>query len=141
MSEDKELAAGTLPPDNELDFSGDGFETPRVNWLITEAEIVETEGGKKQVACEFEAEVNGVVYTVKQREWIAHPTAQAQAIGRGNMKRLAKAATGEPKLLSLDALKGRYVSAEGYEDKQGFRKIGRFNAPEVEAKAVETPSV
>jgi hypothetical protein len=113
--------------EEELDLSGEGFQPFVADFLITEAEIEETDKGQRAVV-KFEAEhTDGYTLSVTERFWLKHENAKAEAIGRGQLKRLFAAVFGGPKG-SLSSLPGQYVNAQAREDDAGFRRIGRYKA-------------
>ena len=133
MTAAAELSFDTFDPSAELDYSKAGFSTPRVNWTITEAKVEQASnrrGAGMQAVIEFTAEVDGRTLNVTQRAWLAHEDAQQANIGHGTLKRIFLSANGQPKG-NVPGLLGKMVSAEGYEDDQGFRRLGRMQAATV----------
>lgn len=135
MSTEQAVASGefdgayALDASAELDLTNEGFSVERTNWQITKAIVESPDPGKKRAVVEFTAQVEGRSVSVTDRFWMqytgsgdAQKDARTTSIGRGQLKRLFNAAFGSPKG-SVAALQGRWVSAEGSEDEQGFRRL------------------
>lgn len=108
--------------DEVFDFSNDGFQPGEHKLLVTEVEIVEKEKGRQMVVV---VESETLQFPVSIREWVSHTTPKAQEIGRGNIKRLFKAALGSDKG-SPTELVGKYISGRVYEDDAGFIRVNRL---------------
>ena len=135
-------APNTFDPNAEMDLSKEGFQVARTNWTIVKAEVVdksrddEPKYTRAQAVVSFKCVIEGRDTEVTMREWLQHPTAKAQQIGLGNLKRLYVSAFGSANG-SVPTLLGKMVSAEGWEDKEGWRRIGRFNAPSESASIAQ----
>lgn len=128
----------TLSADDELDLSGDSaVEVVTAQWQITEAEIEETEsdnGSGKRVNLTFESEDFPFPLTMrffteytpsdpnKNTDWVKRQ--------RGQLKNIAKAATGEPKLVlnseTEGYIVGKVVTATTKDGGDGFPVLGKF---------------
>lgn len=143
-------AGSTVPPESggldsgdevvsahdELDLTGEGFSVPRTNWEIVSAEVEAPNPGQQRAVIEFRATYDGIEYGVTERFWLQYtgsgdPSKDQQTtnIGRGQLKRLFKAAFGTPKG-TVAGLVGQWVSAEGSEDNAGFRRLQGFREAE-----------
>lgn len=128
----------TISAHDELDLSDAGFSVPRTNWQITEATVESPQPGQQRAVVEFTASVEGIEYQVTERYWLQYTGSgdpdkdeRVTQIGRGQLKRLFNAALGTP-AGSVASLEGEWVSAEGDEDDQGFRRIRRIREAEAE---------
>lgn len=128
----------TLSSEDELDLSGDSaVEIVTAVFQITEAEIVESEsdnGAGKYVKLTFESEdfpfpLNMRFFTEytpsdpnKNMDWVKRQ--------RGQLKNIAKAATGEPKLILNSEqegyIVGRSVTATTKDGGDGFPVLSKF---------------
>lgn len=128
----------TLSSEDELDLSGDSaVEVVTAVWQITEVEKEETEsenGSGKRVNLTFESEDFPFPLTMrffteytpadpsKNTDWVKRQ--------RGQLKNIAKAATGEPKLItnadSEGYIVGKYVTATTKDGGDGFPVLGKF---------------
>ena len=106
----------------EYDFSADGLPVGEHTFTITDVEEEEKDKGT-QLKVTYETEA--VDFPIPVGYWIEHENPKAAKIGRGNLKKIALAALGQPKF-SAEALKGRKVLATLSEDGEGFARIGRF---------------
>jgi hypothetical protein len=118
-----------LSPDQELDLSGEGLQRTRASFEITDTELNPAKSGQGTVLhISFEAtepvdEIEG--FRADAYMVVRHVKKAVQKGGMGQLKRLFIAVFGTP-AGSIDGLKGRFVSAEVWEDEDGFRRIGRF---------------
>lgn len=131
----------TLSSEDELDLSGDSaVEVVTAIWQVTEAEEVESDsdnGTGKYVKLTFESDdfpfpINMRFFTEytpsdpnKNTDWVKRQ--------RGQLKNIAKAATGEPKLnyKNSDAenyIVGKSVTATTKDGGDGFPVLGKFKA-------------
>jgi hypothetical protein len=114
------------------DFEGDGLPLGDHTFIVTDAEEVAKENGTQHVL-EFTSET--VPFPIKVREWVQHNTEAAQRIGRGNLKKIATAALGQPRY-TLSTIKGAKVQARLMEDKEGFAKLVSWKPAPKEVAAV-----
>lgn len=115
----------------EYDFSADGLPVGEHTFTISEVEEEEKENG---VQLKLTYETDAVDFPIPVGYWIEHSNPKAAKIGRGNLKKIALAAIGQPKF-SAESLKGQKVVATLSEDDQGFARIGRFKrVPEAVAE-------
>lgn len=132
MSEDF-YTSYVFDPNEELDLSGEGFQRQRALFQIVEAEIRPTKAGDGAVlVITFESTepVNGIdALTVNDYIVTTHPEVRVAKMGRGRLAKLFEAVFGT-KRGSINALVGRIVSAEVWEDDEGFRRIGRYRSVE-----------
>lgn len=135
MSEDTTQVAVSI--DDELDFEEDGFQPVRADFQITDVEFTEAKSGNgTQLVVTFENE-EAVAFPIADRFWFFYNNPEnedeknlrVQNMGRGQIKRLYKAALGVTKASPSD-LVGAAVSAEAWEDDAGFLRIGRYRAAE-----------
>ena len=136
------MTTDTLAATDELDLSGDSaVEVVEAVWQITEAEAEETEsenGSGKRVNLTFESENFPFPITMrffteyspadpnKNTDWVKRQ--------RGQLKNVAKAATGEP-VLSLNSdspnyIVGKTVKATTKDGGDGFPVLGKFKKAE-----------
>lgn len=128
----------TLSSTDELDLSGDSaVEIVTAVWQITEVEAEETEsdnGAGSRIRLTFESEdfpfpINMRFFTEytpadpnKNTDWVKRQ--------RGQLKNVAKAATGEPKLVtnpdSESYIVGKYVTATTKDGGDGFPVLSKF---------------
>ena len=127
MTEQPDLFSGeALDPSAEIDLTDAGFSVPDSTiWTITSSEVEDMDDARTRVVVEFEASVNGNDFTVKDRYWLKHPTEGAVNAGKGGLKRLFRAALGQPKG-SVNALLGKRIKAAGSEDAEGFRRLTKI---------------
>lgn len=142
MATENEGRVDTLSSDDELDLSGDSaVEIVETVWQITEADVEETEsdnGSGKRVNLTFEAEDFPFPLTMrffteytpsdpdKNTNWVKRQ--------RGQLKNVAKAATGEPRLvLNSEAegyIVGKFVRATTKDGGDGFPVLSKFKKAE-----------
>lgn len=119
--------AGIIPPEQEEDLSGAGWKVPRTPWVITSVEespASDKNGSGIRATIEYTAEVEGRTFNVKERIWKSHTDKATSDRAAGDRKRLYTAVFGGPKgALTATTLLGKTLSAEGYEDAQGFRRL------------------
>jgi len=130
----------TVSAAEELDLSGDSaVEVIEAVWQITEAEQEETEsdnGTGTRVNLTFEAEDEAFPYPITMRFFTTYePTDSSKNTDwvkrqRGQLKNVAKAAIGEPRL-SLDPsspnyIVGKRVKATTKDGGDGFATLGKF---------------
>lgn len=129
----------TLSPEQELDLSGEGLQRTRATFEITGAELNPSKKGTGTVLhVSFEAleEVDGIPgFRADEYIVVRHPKPGVAKGGMGRLKRLFIAAFGTPEG-SIAGLEGRQVSAEVWEDEEGFRRIGRYQAVTTETADV-----
>lgn len=120
----------------KLDFSSDGQQPEEKLWQITKAERAIVEGGE-QLQVEFSAEDES--FSRKETYWLSHEDVigknwdKTVSISRAAVKRLARAATGEPIFAPSD-LVGKKVLATIAEDSNGYVRVKNFkSAPAEEA--------
>lgn len=116
----------------EYDFSADGLPVGEKLFTITEEEVVERETGVQLV---LTFETPDVDFPIPVNYWIEHNNPRAAKIGRGNLKKIAVAATGQPKI-AKGGFKGHKVLATLSEDDQGFARVSRFKKAPEEVPAV-----
>ena len=122
----------TIDPDAELDLEGDGLQPFNDTFLVTEAQIEDSENGQRWVVI-FEAEnmgdrlPNGKVRDSGYLSYTGDSEHDLVAMGRGQLKRLYKAALGRTKARVPD-LEAARVQAYCSESKTGFPQIGRYKA-------------
>lgn len=128
MSE-RYTTAEVFDPTEELDLTGEGLQRQRATFEIVEANVNPTKAGDGTVAAvEFQSvePVDGIEsFTVSDYFVLAHPKLSVAKGGRGKLKRLFRAALGTT-TGAIASLPGRLVSAEVWEDDEGFRRIGRY---------------
>jgi hypothetical protein len=135
-------AADTLSAEDEIDLSGDSaVEIVTAVWQITAAEVIGSESEKgtgSYVQLTFESQdfpfpLNMRFFTEytssdpsKNTDWVKRQ--------RGQLKNIAKAATGEAKLvLNSDAegyIVGKTVTATTKDGGDGFPQLGKFKKAE-----------
>lgn len=118
----------------EFDYSGDGIVKAEHEFTITGFEI-EAKGNGTQHKLTYETPALG--YPVKVGYWVEHSNPQAAKAGRGNLKRIAQAALGQPKM-SAASIVGATLLATVSEDEAGFAKIEKFKPV---AKTVEVGGI
>lgn len=129
-----------IDPTEELDLSGEGLQRQRALFTVVEATIKPSKSGKgRNASIVFAANepIDGnEKFNVTATFVVIHEKLSVAKGGRAQLKRLFAAAYGNPEGTVAD-LKGKVVSAEVWEDDDGFRKIGRFQAP-AEPETAET---
>lgn len=111
----------------EFDVSDAGVPTlENVPALISEFEVVEKDKG---VSHEVTFEIEGLGFPVTKGYWFEHDNPKAQQAGRGQLKRIAKAATGRT-TYTASSLKGQRVLISVREDDSGFAQITRISPVE-----------
>ena len=117
--------------EDELDLENESTITPqRANFEVTDVEILEKENGKL-ARVEF-SNLDVLPYPISETFWLRHTNEKAQKIGRGGLKRLFKAAFGEPKG-TVANLMGLTISGWVKEDANGYTRLSSFQ----KAAAVE----
>lgn len=128
--------ADSLSPDAELDLSGEGLQRTRAVFVITDTELNPSKSGQGTVLhISFEAtetvdEIEG--FRADDYLTVRHVKKAVAKGGMGRLKRLFIAVFGTPEG-SISGLVGRQVSAEVWEDAEGFRRIGRYQPVETAA--------
>lgn len=129
---------------DELDLTSAGFEVPQTNWQISEARVESPKPGQQRAVVTFRTEHDGLTYEVTDRYWIQYTGSGDPAkdkkvtqIGQGQLKKLFVNATGSPKA-SVAALEGKWVSARGEEDENGFRRLRSMRPAEDSVEAGDT---
>lgn len=113
-----------LSTQDEFDVSDAGVPTLNdVTAVITAFDIVEKETG---VQHEVTFEVEGLSFPITKGYWFTHDNPRAQQAGRGQLKRIAKAATGRT-TYSATSLVGTQLRVSVKEGDSGFAEISRFN--------------
>lgn len=144
MTTENEGGVDTLSADDELDLSGDSaVEIVTAQWQITEAEIEDTEsdnGSGKRVNLVFAPQDDAFPFEITMRFFTeytpADPNKNTDWVKRqrGQLKNVAKAATGEPKLvLNPDTegyIVGKVVTATTKDGGDGFPVLGKFKKAE-----------
>ena len=97
---------------------------------ITEFEVVEKDNGTLH---ELTFQIAGLNFPITKGYWFQHENPKAVQAGRGQLKRIAKAATGRT-TYTRTSLVGRQVLVDVREDDAGFAQISRV-APVAEAQA------
>ncbi len=117
-----------------FDFSGDGIKGGDLVLTITDFAVEKKDNGTQHVMT-FEGE--GLPFPVKVNYWTEHTNPKAAQVGRGNLKKIATAALGQPKYTPA-TIKGTKVLAKVGEDDNGYARISNFRpAP----AAVAVPSI
>lgn len=116
--------------ENLFDFSKDGFQPVTGDFTLVSYETDTKENGVRAV---LEFENPELPFPVKISEWLKHSNETAQRIGRGNLKKLATALTGQPSFPPAGPSIGSKLSAELYEDDKGFRRFRKLKAAGSEA--------
>lgn len=121
-----------MQPQDEYDFSGDGEPERELEFTVTGFERKETEDKNDDtilnIRHEFTLESDDLPFPIRMSEWSKHTNEKAQAIGRGNLRRLALAATkGESAKYDAEGapIVGSRIKATIYEDNAGFRRVKR----------------
>jgi len=115
-----------MPASDEFDVTDAGVPTlTGALATITDFEVVEKNGN---VAHELTFEVEGLGFPLTKQYWWEYPAnARAVQAGRGQLKRIAKAATGSTKY-SRTSLIGKRVKLDVGEDNSGFVQIKKIAA-------------
>lgn len=129
-------ATEAISAHDELDLTDEGFQVPQTNWQITSAEVEAPQPGQQRAVIEFTTEHDGVEYQVTDRLWLQYTGSGdpnkdelVTRIGRGQLKRLFIAALGGP-VGTVAELQGKWISARGEEDENGFRRLRSIREPE-----------
>lgn len=110
---------------DEFDVSDAGVPTLRgATATITDFEVVEKDNG---VLHELTFEVEGLSFPITKGYWFEHTNPKAVNAGRGQLKRIARAATGRTTYNRTSLIGGR-VTVDVGEDEQGFARISRIVA-------------
>jgi hypothetical protein len=123
----------SLSAEQELDLSGEGLQRTRAVFEITDTELNPAKSGQGTVLhISFEAlepidEQDG--FRADEYLVVRHAKKSVAKGGMGRLKRLFIAVFGTPEG-SIAGLVGRTVSAEVWEDAEGFRRIGRYQPVE-----------
>jgi len=121
--------ADSLSTEQELDLSGEGLQRTRAVFEITDTELNPSKSGQGTVLhISFEAtEPVDEIEGFRADSWLTvrHVKKAVAKGGMGQLKRLFIAVFGTPEG-SISGLVGRQVSAEVWEDQEGFRRIGRY---------------
>lgn len=129
-----------IDPTEELDLSSEGLQRTRALFTVVNTVVKPAKSGKgRVVTVEFAANEpidDNPKFTASDYYTVEHEKLSVAKSGRGKLKRLFTAAFGRPEG-SIAGLKGSIVSAEVWEDDEGFRRIGRYQAPEAEQNASE----
>lgn len=121
MKDSMDIPMGSTEEET-FDFSGDGIKEGDYVLTITDAVSEEKDNGT-QHKLTFEGE--GLPFPVPVNYWTQHNNPRAQNAGRGNLKKIATAALGQPKY-TLATIKGTKVLARVGEDKEGFVRVTNF---------------
>lgn len=112
-----------LSTQNEFDVSDAGVPTLTDAVItITGFEQEEKENGVQHVLT-FEAE--GLSFPITKGYWYSHTNPKAASAGRGQLKRIAKAATGQTSYNST-SLVGRKVLGNISENDGGFAEVSKI---------------
>jgi hypothetical protein len=115
---------------DEFDVSDAGVPTLKgVTATITEFNVVEKDNGTLH---ELTFQIAELGFPITKGYWFQHSNPRAVQAGRGQLKRIAKAATGRTTYNST-SLVGRTVLVDVAEDDAGFAKISKITAPESQA--------
>lgn len=136
-TQSEELPADEVLAEEEIDLSGEGTPSGRFNFTITDFNVSEKQTGVQHVLT-FEADEVGFPLSIGY--WYTHGNPVAQRAGRGNLKRIAKSATGQPKYNSRTGspIVGSVVSAVIFEDDDGFARLKQFRPATVNGEAETT---
>jgi len=125
----------TLSASDEMDLEGEGIQTIRADFTITNAEVEDLENGRTARITFENLEVFGGPIT--RGFWLTHENEKAVRVGRGQLKTIGKHVLGTQKY-ALSQLIGESISAELY-DNDGFADLRRYRKAsgdaEVEAVA------
>lgn len=134
-------ANDVLDPNVEEDLTSAGFQRSRATFQIVATAQGPTKKGDgtiRTVSFRSVDAVNGIQpFEVADRINVANPNPKAVAMGQGTLKQLYTAAFGKPQG-AFNRLQGQFVSAEVWEDDNGFRRIGRYRP--VETTAASQPA-
>lgn len=112
-----------LTTQNEFDVSDAGVPTlDGAVVTITGFEIEEKENG---VQHSLTFEVEGLSFPITKGYWFDHVNPKARQAGRGQLKRIAKVATGATTYTSTSLL-GKKVVADVKENDAGFAEISKI---------------
>lgn len=113
-----------MPSSDEFDVSDAGIpELKGALATITDFEVIEKNGN---VAHELTFEVEGLGFPITKQYWWEYPNNQrAVQAGRGQLKRIAKAATGTTKY-NRTSLIGKRIKVDVGEDNSGFAAIKKI---------------
>ena len=112
-----------LSTEQEFDVSDAGVPTlVDATVTITGFEVEEKENGVQHVLT-FAAE--GLSFPVTKGYWYSHTNPKAASAGRGQLKRIARAATGST-AYSASSLVGRQILANVGENDGGFAEISKI---------------
>ena len=117
-----------------FDFSGDGITKGEYDFTITALEIEDKDNGTQH---KLTYESPNAPFPITVGYWVSHTNEKAAQVGRGNLKRIATAALGQPKYTKA-TIEGAKVRATLSEDKDGFARITGFKPV---PKAVEAVSL
>lgn len=118
---------------DEFDVSDAGVPTLKaVRAQITSFEVVEKDNGTLH---ELTFAIEGLGFPITKGYWFKHENPKAVQAGRGQLKRIAKAATGRA-TYNRTSLIGQWVLVDVSEDDSGFAKISKITAPESAQSAV-----
>lgn len=110
---------------DEFDVSDAGVPTLKgVTATITEFNVVEKDNGTLH---EVTFQIAELGFPITKGYWFQHTNPRAVQAGRGQLKRIAKAATGRTSYNST-SLVGRQVLVDVSEDDSGFAKIAKITA-------------
>lgn len=131
--QDAPTGADYIDPTEELDLSGEGLQRQRALFTVIDAGVKASKSGKGRNAfVKFAANApidENPKFEASAYFVVVHEKLSVAKGGKAQLKRLFTAAFGQPEG-TIAALKGTVVSAEVWEDDDGFRRIGRFQAPE-----------
>lgn len=117
---------------DEFDVSDAGVPTLKgARATITEFDVVEKDNGTLH---ELTFAIDGLSFPITKGYWYQHTNPKAVQAGRGQLKRIAKAATGRP-TYNRTSLVGAVVLVDVSEDDAGFAQIKKV------AAATEQPSI
>ena len=123
MAGDNDFAGMGTATEEEFDFSGDGLPGGEKVFTITNLEVEVKEGKGVQHVVTFENADVG--FPIPIGYWVEHTNPKAARAGRGQLKRIATAALGQPKYTASQII-GAKVIAQAKEDDQGFARISGF---------------
>lgn len=113
-----------LGTQDEFDVSDAGVPTLKgAVATITEFDVVEKENGTLH---EVTFAVNGLGFPITKGYWFQHENPKAVQAGRGQLKRIAKAATGRT-TYNRTSLIGKTILVDVSEDDSGFAQIKRVS--------------
>ena len=120
VDSDTMLSAG-----DEIDLSADGIQEKELEFTISSFERETTDRGDERAILTFHNDE--LPFAVTVREWLKHSNPKAQEIGRGNLKKIAQAATGQPKL-SASLVIGSKLLATTADNGNGFTTLKKFKS-------------